>query len=99
MAKSEKEELEELRKSYGDLNETVEKLGKALHFLMSKPSQKAVVATDPKLAEKPVLTRDQVLAKLKIKAQDLDLKKSDRELITAFAVKEVSVEAVEHLLK
>jgi hypothetical protein len=96
LSKAEKAELDSLREQV--------KLQERLFDLLNAPARKAVTAVDfvaksEEKAEKRVLSKSEVAAKLKTVTADAKLAKSDRELVNGYVLGTVSIDKIEHLLK
>lgn len=88
-----------------ELEATVEKLVKSLQKIVGQPMQKAVTGENyvPKTGDEPApakkLSKAEVNAKLNEATRNPSLKKSDRDLVNRYYEGEVSIDAIEHLLK
>ena len=101
------ERVEEDLKKAEQRVETLEKQFVQLLEKLLKPERKAVTSmveyvakTEPEKKEAPVLTKDQVKAKLQKASRNPQLKKSDGDLIVRYFLnQDVKLEELDHLLK
>lgn len=106
MAKSEQSEValakaqvEQLSQQFNVLVRAVELLAQPRRKAVTDMSEVAFLGKSEEPSTKPQLTREQALAKLKTKASDQSLSKSDRTLINKYSVGSVDVSQIAHLLK
>jgi len=98
-------EIESLKKSQKDTEETLGQFTKAFEVLLNKPQRQAITSLSAigkpgsDDAPKVVLSKSQVMDKLRVITCDPTLKKSDRDLIDSYCVSKVSLDKIEHLLK
>lgn len=102
------EDSEKVRAENAELKKSIEQYSKVLELVKNKvlvaPKQKAITNLDyvkkseeEKAEEKP-LSKNEVIAKLAIKARDINLNKSDREAINNYCVNNASIDSIKHLL-
>lgn len=111
MSKSEiekDEKIAKLEKSQADQTEAVAQLAKVIETVL-QPVRKSVKGIsdvrfvarteEPKVSPVSSLTKKEVTAKLREKARDIKLSKSDKDLISSYTVGGVDISKIEHLLK
>jgi len=105
MLKSEQAEVALAKAQVEQLSQQFQVLARAVE-LLAQPQRKAItginqgfLAKTEESTNKPAMTKDQVLAKLKNRVSDPSLSKSDRNLINKYSVGSIDVSQIEHLLK
>jgi DNA mismatch repair ATPase MutL len=102
------EDSEKVKAENAELKKSIEQYSKVLELVKNKvlvaPKQKAITNLDyvkkseEEKAEEKTLSKNEVIAKLAIKARDINLNKSDREAINNYCVNNASIDSIKHLL-